>query len=59
MAKRLTLDVRNYLSALGKRGGPARAKALSAERRREIGRMGGAATRAMFAKRKGLTEKLT
>ena len=32
--------------ALGKRGGKARAKALSPERRREIAEMGGAAFRA-------------
>lgn len=40
-----------HAAALGKIGGPARAKALSAERRRAIARMGG------LARKKVLDEK--
>jgi len=56
MAKRRPLPgIRDELlhavmSAMGKRGGPARAKRLSRERRLEIARMGGRATKLKWQK---------
>ena len=38
-----TAEVRKFLASIGGKGGNARAKTLSPERRREIARLGGSA----------------
>ena len=42
----------SVMSELGKRGGRARAERLTRQRRREIARLGGAATKARWARKK-------
>lgn len=52
------MDVQSAASVMGKVGGPARAKALSPERRSEIAALGAAATNAKRARRKKVRETL-